>query len=246
MKRLFILSSILIVSCKPAKVNIPEPKIVEEEQSADAQVEDVSDDGEAIEEDAAADESESALPTIDPLDAMKALDGASLELPCKDFVSTKFDCSTVGDINRGFVMGGDADKVYEVVLRVRGAVEPMTYSGGTGSDGSRLYVGGLPSNKDFNIYSMTTENPKQVYYLNAKASVGAYIDAVDYTMKIKVSGNSTVKLFASAQNGTIISNTKPVTVPGITKSADVGQGQFLQLNVITAKEVAETALKLKK
>lgn len=234
---------VFIVSCKPAKVQIPDAEAVKEEQSADVEVEAASEEEESSE--GAAEEEVTAATDVDVLNAMKAIDGVSLELPCKDFVSTKIDCTTVADINRGFVVGGEASKIYEVEIRVRGAVEPMTYSGGT-TDGSRVYVGGLASDKNFNIFSITTENPKQVYYLNSKSAVGGYIEAVDYSMKIKIAGNSTMKLFASAQNGTIIANVKPVTVPGITKAADVGQGQFLQLNVLSASEVTASAAKLKK
>jgi hypothetical protein len=243
MKRFVTALSILLVSCKPAKVNVPTAEEAVVEQSADVEVET------AVEEEAPAEEAAEEVlagsSSADLLNSMKALDGVSLDLPCKDYVATKFDCTTVADINKSIIVGGEPAKVYEVEIRVRGAVEPMTYSGGS-TDGSYFYVGGTASDKNFNIYSISTENPKQVYYLNSKATVGGYIDPIDYKVKIKVAGSSTVKLFASAQNGTIISNNKPVTIPGVTKAADVGQGQFVQLNVLSVQEVKAAALKLGK
>ena len=75
-----------------------------------------------------------------------------------------------------FNFGGDPAVVYDVVVRVRGLVEPRGYTGGMLQDPANpwLYVGGMPGGPDdnafYNQYKILVAEPKQVYYLNANSN----------------------------------------------------------------------------
>jgi hypothetical protein len=102
-------------------------------------------------------------------------------------------------------IGGDPAVTYQIVLRIRGIVEPRGYTGGALQDPANpwLYVGGMPGgpndNALYNQYKLLVAEPKQVYYLNAnsagilpRSSRDHDLHKLDYTAKLTVKGGSMV------------------------------------------------------
>lgn len=100
---------------------------------------------------------------------------------------------------------GDPNVVYDVVVRIRGIIEPRVYSNGTpGTDSQWWYVGGSPGgpgdNRFYNVYKLVVSEPQQTYYLNndymkilgTMRSRDHDLHNVNYTGTIKVKGGATV------------------------------------------------------
>lgn len=164
-----------------------------------------------------------------------SLDGARWELPCNPGDRCVNPFPTV---NKMVKMGGDAATTYLVKLRIRGVVEPMMYTGGANIEGidKNFYVGGGKNNPGFNIYELLIESPKVNYFLNRQDSVNPSDPyAIDYTVEIKINGQSNVTLFADNQNGDSIANRKGVTANGLTTPPALLTGQFIQMDVVSVR-----------
>lgn len=168
-----------------------------------------------------------------------SLNGFTIKMPCGAYqeagqiclVSSQYDKQT-----HTFPVTGQQNTTYDVTIRVRGAVEPMTYTGGTlmSAISPHYYVGGRPLDGAYNIYSLTTQNPSQVYFFNAATSVGHTLFALDYTVTIPMNGGSTVVVAANGQNGQEVANFQNVTVSGVAVTQPY-KGQFLQFDVLYDK-----------
>jgi hypothetical protein len=168
-----------------------------------------------------------------------SLDGFLIEMPCGQLSEADQVCTVAAKYDKqSFTVnvGGDTATEYDVTLRVRGVMEPLTYAGGVSpaSVGPHYYVGGAPVDKWYRIYSLKTSAPAQIYYFNAAPSVGHIIFAIDYTVTIPMRGGSTITLVSDGQNGNSIANFSKLTVPGVPLTQPYG-GQFMYLTLVSAK-----------
>jgi len=177
------------------------------------------------------------------------IDGYRWEFPCKEPMREEIlsptenvDCSSThvtGDPNTtdNFTttktFGGEAGKTYDVTLRFRGVVEPMTYKDGV-KDGDYFYIGGAPLDEHYNVYKIEVSAPKAYYYLNRQDEVGHKIFTIDYTKTIKVEGGASITLSGDGQNGLMISNFKKLTIPEV--APEPYNGQFIQVDVVSVAE----------
>jgi len=155
-------------------------------------------------------------------------------------------CATTAQVDKQsypIAVGGDSTKTYDVQVRVRGVLETMPYSGGAvqSSVSPYYYVGGLPADGAFNVYSLSVPDPKQVYYFNYVMPTSHKLFTVDYTATIPMKGGTTITAGVNGQNGLMITNTSNpqnpgggLTVPGITGITQPYDGQFLQFDVLSA------------
>jgi hypothetical protein len=148
------------------------------------------------------------------------------------------------------VLAGDAGRVYDVKVRVRGLVEPRRYSGGALLDPSNkwLYAGGAPdplrknNGQAYNIYQIAVSDPKQDHFLNRDTDDhlgGGYVPShstfkVDYVIPLKVRGGATVSVITDDQAGSgMINNADKQIVEGVPadRLPQPWDGQFFYLEV---------------
>jgi hypothetical protein len=183
---------------------------------------------------------------------VQALTAQRVELKCFATLGTPELCETVEDkathcpqagnvVVHTFTMGGKADVVYDVTLRVRGVLEPKVYSGGSGS-GNHFYVGGIPEPSNFNVYSLTVSSPAQTYFLNsADGSEEKYVVfALNHNKVIRVAGGATVKLGVEDPDCSEVRNCQsptgtctPFVIAGIAPAPSGFNGQFVQIDVVS-------------
>ncbi|WP_437681393.1 hypothetical protein [Sorangium sp. So ce131] len=168
----------------------------------------------------------------DPRAAAASIDGFRWELPCDQDPGDRDECSTSAEVDETRTFGGSPDTTYQVTVRLRGVVEPMTYQGGT-SDGMHFRVGGSPTNSTYNIYSVAVSDPPEVYYLNDNPNVGHDTFIIDHTKTIPIRGGATVTFVGDGQNGVEIANYKHLVVDGIPPAPEPFIGQFIQLDVLS-------------
>jgi hypothetical protein len=192
-------------------------------------------------------------------DAAGALNGYLLKLKCGDPQDSR-SCKLSSDQERSrldVVLSGDAGKLYEVRLRVRGLLEPRRYIGGQLVDPANkwLYAGGEPdpSRKNgghaYNIYQIAVSEPKQHYFLNRDTDNhlgGGYtpshtIFKVDYPLVLKVKGGATISVITDdlAKSG-MINNADKQIIEGLPPDLipQPWDGQFFH---ITVESVAPAA-----
>jgi hypothetical protein len=168
------------------------------------------------------------------LELASDFDGLRIEVLCNGTVYQPEVCGVDADqdvqsFDKAF--GGEAATTYDVTLRVRGVVEPMTYTGGTKTD--RFYVGGMKQDPEWNIYSLVVTAPAQSYFFNASDAVGYEIDTVDYEVTIPMQGGTALTFGVNGQNQHTIANFEDLVVPDIPPAPDPIDGQFLQFDVIS-------------
>ena len=190
------------------------------------------------------------MAAFDPKTSFAAgFDGHRWEVPCQGATYTSgetcgWDPARFAKKTKKVVtFTGAAGKVYEVSIRVRGVVEPRTYTtnGRVADLGAKpsFLVGGAPvPGNDYNIYRIVVSNPAQTYHLNSYKSVGHLIFDIDYQAKILVEGGATVSLEAEDSNTEAIANYKRLVVPGILPAPEPYNGQFIQLDVINVQPKA--------
>ncbi|WP_159396995.1 hypothetical protein [Sorangium cellulosum] len=170
----------------------------------------------------------------DPRAAAASIDGFRWELPCDQDPGDHDECSTSARVDETRTFGGSPDTTYQVTVRLRGVVEPMTYQGGT-SDGMHFRVGGSPTDPSYNIYSFAVSDPPEVYYLNDNPNVGHDTFIIDHTKTIPIRGGATVTFVGDGQNGIEIANYKHLVVDGIPPAPEPFIGQFIQLDVLSVE-----------
>jgi hypothetical protein len=192
-------------------------------------------------------------------DAAGALNGYLLKLKCGAAQDSR-SCKLSSDQERSRLdvkLAGDADKLYEVRLRVQGLVEPRRYLGGQLVDPANkwLYAGGEPdpskknNGQAYNIYQVAVSEPKAHYFLNRDTDNnlgGGYtpshsIFKIDYPLVLKVKGGATISVITDDQaRSGMINNADKQVVEGLP--ADVipqpWDGQFFH---ITVESVAPAA-----
>jgi hypothetical protein len=172
-----------------------------------------------------------------------ALHGFRFECPCKPAASdhtSDGNCNVTPEVDRQTIvktMGGDPGTVYDVTLRVRGLTEPNTYRDGT-RRGDRFYVGGTTSSPGYTSYMMTVADPVEHYFFNYSATTGHVHFVLDYEVTVKVRGGSQVTFDVdgdgSVPDGHQVSNFDDVVVPGVVPAPMAYDGQFIQLDVLSA------------
>ena len=155
------------------------------------------------------------------------------------------------DANRKdpFNFGGDPAVVYNVVVRIRGIVEPRGYTGGMLQDPANpwFYVGGMaggPSdNRFYNQYKILVTEPKQVYYLNANSkgilpssSKDHDVWKIDYKFTLKIKGGTGVDIVSEDLPSGMNRNFLNVKVDGVpmdlvNQEPNGFDGQFFYLEV---------------
>jgi hypothetical protein len=200
-------------------------------------------------------------PPLGPMgvDAAGALNGYLLKLKCGAAQDAR-SCKLSSDQERSrldVVLAGDADKLYEVRLRVRGLVEPRRYVGGQLVDPANkwLYAGGEPdpsrknNGQAYNIYQVGVSEPKQHYFLNRDTDNhlgGGYtpshsIFKIDYALVLKVKGGATISVITDDQaRSGMINNADKQVVEGLPPDLipQPWDGQFFH---ITVESVAPAA-----
>jgi hypothetical protein len=126
-----------------------------------------------------------------------------------------------------------------VTVRVRGVMEAITYNGGTaGADG--WYAGGAPGDANDNVYELDVSAPAQHYYLNRGTPTAQQSFVYDEMATFEVDGGATVTFIADGQDQLQWGNYgpgpahTPWTIAGVTTTPDPYDGQFAQLDVISA------------
>jgi hypothetical protein len=189
----------------------------------------------------------------DPIDFAGEMNGYRWELPCAD-PSLRDTCAWDPALLDGaiddpmytlhredaIVFGGDPSVVYDVEIRIRGLSEPKDFSGGE-VQAEHFQIGGTPGTNDYNIYSITVEEPAQVYTVNRnEMGTGHYTFVMDYTVTIPVHGGTMVTMAMMDPNDQAIANpggssgsADPFVVPEIPPFPDPFFGQFIQMDVLS-------------
>jgi hypothetical protein len=153
-----------------------------------------------------------------------------VELPCEPHDVSDGVCNTLYQTTeRTITIGGTSAEKYDLTIRVRGVVEPKDYADGT-ADGF-FYTGGTPSGDSMNVFELDVSAPATTYYLNYGGD-SAY--GLDYQQVIRVQGGATIRLSADSIDNAIYTNTDSVVVAGIAPAPSAFDGQFVQIDVISA------------
>ncbi len=176
------------------------------------------------------------------LDAMPAqpspfaMTGQRWLLPCLNNLGNK-NCNCAPLLTNDQTLTGSSAERYVVTVRIRGVMEAFGYGGGTAGPGG-WYVGGLQADFGNNVYSIIVSSPAQHYWLNGGTPTAGRSFLYDYTVSFPVDGDATLTYTAAGQDGLQWGNYdaagQPITIPGVTTTPDPYDGQFAQLDVISA------------
>jgi hypothetical protein len=189
----------------------------------------------------------------DPIGFAGEMNGYRWELPCED-PNLRDTCAWDPALLEGaiddpmytlhredvVVFGGDPSVVYDVEIRIRGLSEPKDFSGGE-VQAEHFQIGGTPGTNDYNIYSITVEEPMNVYTVNRnEMGTGHYTFVMDYTVTIPIHGGTMVTMAMMDPNNQAIANpggasgsVDPFVVPEIPPFPDPFYGQFIQMDVVS-------------
>lgn len=175
--------------------------------------------------------------TDEPTTVETSLSGLRWELPCMAQTTPEL-CTTLDQLSDDTTLAGATGTTYDVTLRIRGVVEPKTYTGGTAGDGWNR--DGAPANDTANIYALVISSPAAVYYVNSgttRLPSELYAEAVDFEMTIAVDSGATITLQADSldalQIRNIDANGMPIVVPDVPPAPDAYDGQFVQMDVLS-------------
>ncbi len=141
-------------------------------------------------------------------------------------------------IDRDLDFGGEAGKLYDVDLRIRGVVENHDYGGQGTKQGDWVLVGGTrPSPGAIHVFGATTHDPEQTYFFNSWNDKADPIRMVvlDYVVTLQVRGGSKVRVFEYDDIGKIWANAGMLKVEGLPPYPDAIDGQFLQMDVVAVR-----------
>jgi hypothetical protein len=131
--------------------------------------------------------------------------------------------------------GGKPDTVYDVTVRARGVVEPKNFTGGT-VEKDHLQIGGSPVTDHYNLYQLKVSDPPQTYTFNRhQDKVGHFVFPIDITAVIPIRGGATVTMGEYDTNDIAIANWKNIVVDGIPPAPTAYDGQFFQIEAVSAK-----------
>lgn len=222
-------------SAADSKKNTNKNSKKDDEESKQGEDDDTDNDSEEMTgEDSGMEEEETMTPAEPtPMENVASLNNFRWEMPCEKMDGDQLCFSNV-KVDSTKTIAGKTSDLYEVELKFRGVVEPMKYKDGK-REGDRFYIGGVPDDPTYNIYSIEVSSPKQIYYLNWADGVGHDTFSINYTTKIKINGGATVHLIGDGQNDKMIANFKNAMAPEIPGLPEAGnKGQFIQMNVVSA------------
>jgi hypothetical protein len=137
------------------------------------------------------------------------------------------------------VVAGTATDRWMVTARIRGVMEAITYAGGTnGSAGWN--ANGTPGDGADNYYELSVSAPVQHFYLNGGTPTAYESFVYDYTASFEVDGGATITYESNGQDGLQWGNYGPApdhtpwTISGVTTTPSPYDGQFAQLDVVSA------------
>ncbi|MCH9681721.1 MAG: hypothetical protein K0V04_09835 [Deltaproteobacteria bacterium] len=131
---------------------------------------------------------------------------------------------------------GDPNVLYDVTLRVRGALEPHNYVGGT--DNGWYNVGGDSAGGGRNVAGFTVEEPEETYYVNLGVILRLECFVLDEEITLQMQGGSELSVYMDAADGCGI-HCAEYRVPGLYPSPANDSGQFFQLDLISAVAAAK-------
>ena len=176
-----------------------------------------------------------------PLDAPAApfaMSGQHWHLPCTTGNLGNYNCNCAsGPQDEAVVIAGSGR--WSVTVRIRGVMEAIGYSGGTAGT-SGWYVGGVPGDGADNYYKLTVSlpAPAQHYYINRGTPTGQQSFLYDFMATFEVDGGATITYEANGQDGLQWGNYGPShmpwTITGVTTTPSPYDGQFAQLDVLSA------------
>lgn len=181
-------------------------------------------------------------------DVAKALDGLRIDDPCTGNPSTSAGATCNHVMNpfhakKDVTIAGTPGKTYDVVLRIRGVVEPTKITGGTRPDTStttingKMYraqpytVGGTPGDQTYQPWLLTVSAPSQNYFFNDYGLTEHSTFLLDYQVKIPITGGATITLDVNDGNDHEIDNYAKLTNEGVPGSMNLGQ--YVQINVVS-------------
>ena len=164
-----------------------------------------------------------AAPMLDAAPAPFALSGMRWVIPCTAALDGTPTGCEVAPTSNAYVttiaLTGSASEHWTVTARVAGAMEGLTYTGGT-ADGQWYVGGGTGIDIGDNYYEIAVSSPAQHYYLNDGVSGVPYSIAEDYTVQLPIDGDATVVFSASPQDmyewQGIDSGNQPIAISGFT------------------------------
>ena len=187
-------------------------------------------------------------PTEDYLQVTKALDGLRIDDPCTGSPSTSkgATCTHVTNpyhVRKDVTIAGTAGTTYDVVLRIRGVVEPTKVSGGTRADATTVTidnvkfrttpytVGGTPGDPTYQPWLLSVSAPAQNYFFNDHGNTAHLTFLLDYQVTIPMAAGAKVTLDVNDANDHEIDNYDKKSNPGIPGSMNLGQ--YVQVNVVS-------------
>lgn len=178
--------------------------------------------------------------TPPPPPAPFALSGVDWLLPClQNATPNMYACTCAsGVLTTSRTIGGNPGERWHVTVRIRGVLEYMTYSGGSGGPVG-WYVGGTPGGGN-NWYMLQVSSPAARYYINHSANAAQNNSwLLDYTATFDVDAGATLTFSSSGSDSIqwegVNAMDQPISVPGITDPAQPYNGQFAQLDVVMAE-----------
>jgi hypothetical protein len=166
------------------------------------------------------------------------LTGQRWLLPCTSpAMGTICSCSVAQQIVQ---IGGPANRHYQVTVRIRGVVELAPYNGGTSPAPTGWYVGGAIGNMVHNSYRLVVSSPPAYYFVNfAGMTTPSTVVALDYTATFPIDAGARVTFDADGQDLSQLVNAdaggRPLTIPNVTTTPSPYDGQFVQLDVLSAR-----------
>ena len=166
------------------------------------------------------------------------LDGLRWTIPCITPLGNQNCSCTTTPLTTVVSVPGTGQ--WNVTVQIRGALEGLVYGGGTSAGStSGWYVGGNTNGDGGdNIYELTISSPAQHYYVNNGPSGNNYSIAFDYMATLPIDGGATATFYSTGQDGlqwaNYNSSGQPIRFPGVMTTPDPYDGQFAQLDVISA------------
>ncbi len=166
--------------------------------------------------------------------AFAALSGRQWLLPCGMHDGSGTTCACASS-SVGFMLQDADPRDYDVTVRIRGVVEGGMYSSATGVD--EWLVGGRETTTYLGIFRIDVSRPPQHYFINGLRSDG--LSVLDYTVTLPINSGATIDLVSDGQDMLELENLGsdglPYTLAGVTTMPQPYDGEFAQIDVISAQ-----------
>ena len=167
------------------------------------------------------------MPDTSTLPSFAELSGQQWLMPCSAAPNpTLCDCT---DVMTEVIVGGVPGVTYTVKVRIRGAMERGTYTGGTAQ--GAWYVGGQTTSTILTVAELVVSAPQQHYFLNNVMPSGNGLPILDYEATLSIGGGAKIGLFMTALDAREVTSSNAV-VTGVTTNPTPYLGQFAQIDVV--------------